>query len=63
MKNHANQAAPPPTAAADTRLPFQNAKASRIALNLAAVVEFDRRGGTPADAFEACLARGARACS
>ena len=59
MKNHQNQAPPWNPTTADTRLPFQNPRASRIALNnLAAVADFDRKDGTPADAFEACLTRG-----
>ena len=58
IKNNQKQVPLFNPAIAETRLPFQKANASRIALNLAAVSEFDRNDETPANAFEACLTRG-----
>jgi F-box protein 11 len=58
IKNNQKQVPLFNPAIAETRLPFHKANASRIALNLAAVSEFDRNDETPANAFEACLTRG-----
>jgi F-box protein 11 len=58
IKNHQKQVPLFNLASGETRLPFHNASASRIALNLAVVADFDRKDGTPSDAFDACLTRG-----
>jgi F-box protein 11 len=58
IKNHLKQAPNFNPASAETRLPFHQPKASRIALNLAAVTDFDLKHEIPADAFESCLTRG-----